>query len=450
MTSLVSFPALGIEFQLNRVAFSIGDFAVYWYGILIAAALGLGIIYASKKSRTFGVDADNLLDVIMIGTVFGIIGARLYYIIFSAPGEFTSFADWIDLRKGGVGFYGAVIGGLASALITCKVKKMHFLPVADVAALGFLLGQGIGRWGNFVNQEAFGTNTDLPWGMTSDAVTRYLTAQQSFLTAHNITVDPALPVHPTFLYESLWCILGFIVLNSYIRKRKFDGELLLMFFAWNGVGRAIIEGFRTDSLYIGSYRISQLLAVFGALLSVIAILVIRSRIRKNPDRSYLMPYGKTPEWVSEQAQLAEKRAAARHGKDSAENTAEVVEEDEEEAEKKENRRVFKASPKPEAVETTEDKNEVEDKPETDEKPASEEKAEVESEPEAASEDKSEAATEPEADEKPAAEEKVSTKGGISAEELLSSDLLAPKIKKSKLNAEGGKKSSKKSAETKED
>lgn len=324
MSTVVSFPELGWSFTVNRVAFSIGGFDVYWYGILIGIGLLLGIWYALRHAREFGIDSDRMLDVIIVGTIFGIIGARLYYVIFAAPGEFTSFADILNMRKGGVAFYGMVIGALLSALITCKVRKVKLLPMVDVATIGFLIGQGVGRWGNFINQEAFGTNTSLPWGMTSDTVTRYLTAHAEELTSHGIFVNPNMAVHPTFLYESLWCLLGFIVLTRFVKKRRFDGEIALMYFAWNGFGRAFIEGLRTDSLYWGSVRISQLLAVLGAFLSIIVILLIRSKIKKEKNPEFLKPYGKTEACASELAALAELRAS-KSKKNAVEEESEAEE-----------------------------------------------------------------------------------------------------------------------------
>ncbi len=315
MSTIVQFPGLGIELPITRVAFSIGSFDVYWYGVILGLGLALGMIWALKNTREFGVDQDKFIDLLLVGTVAGIIGARLYYVAFAQPGEFTSFWQIFDLRRGGVAFYGAVIFGLGSAILMCRKTKVRFLPVADLASVGFLIGQGIGRWGNFFNQEAFGANTTLPWGMTSDTVRRYLANNLDMLAQKGITVDPALPVHPTFLYESLWCALGFILISRYIKKRKFDGEITLLYFAWNGFGRAIIEGLRTDSLYLGGIRISQMLAIVGCAASVIAVLVIRNKIKSAPDKNYLVPYGHTDECARELAAIADERAAQKRGEE---------------------------------------------------------------------------------------------------------------------------------------
>ncbi len=319
MSTTVSFPGLGLAFSIDRVAFSIGNFDIYWYGILIGLGLALGMIYAVRHAKEFGIDADRMLDVIIVGTIFGVIGARLYYVVFAPEGMFTSFQDLIDTRKGGVAFYGAVIGAILSAVITCKIRKVKLLPMIDVASVGFLIGQGIGRWGNFFNQEAFGTNTTLPWGMTSDTVVHYLTGNAEMLKAHNIFVDPAMPVHPTFLYESLWCLLGAVIFMSYAKRRKFDGEMTLLYFAWNGFGRAFIEGMRTDSLYWGDIRVSQLLAIVGAVLAMIAVFVVRLKINKSDNPDYLIPYGHTEKAAAELAAF-EKERLAKSKKDGGDET----------------------------------------------------------------------------------------------------------------------------------
>lgn len=307
MSTVVSFPGLGLEFTVNRVAFSIGGFDIYWYGILIGLGLALGMIYALRHAREFGIDADRMLDVVIAGTIFGVIGARLYYVAFAPQGMFNSFADILNMRKGGVAFYGAVIGAVLAALLTCGWRKVKLLPMIDVATVGFLVGQGIGRWGNFFNQEAFGTNTTLPWGMTSETIVNYLRNNAEMLQSHNIFVDPTMPVHPTFLYESVWCLLGALVFILYAKRRRFDGEMALMFLAWNGFGRAFIEGLRTDSLYIGEYRVSQILAILCAALAVLTICFIRLRISRKADPAYLMPYGHTEKCAEDLALLEKER-----------------------------------------------------------------------------------------------------------------------------------------------
>ena len=315
--SNVSFPALGLSFELNRTAITIGGFEVYWYGIIIGVGMLIAMLYAFSKTKELGIDDDKFFDVIIVGIIAGVVGARAYYIIFSSPGQFNTFADIIDIRDGGLGFYGAVIFAFASVFFMCRYKKMKMLPILDITSIGFLLGQGLGRWGNFFNQEAFGTNTKLPWGMTSDTIQRYLTSNLSNIEAHGMKVDPSLPVHPTFLYESIWLLIGFLVLTLFLKKRRFDGELTLMFIAWNGAGRVFIEGLRTDSLYLGNIRISQLLAGVGVILSIGAIVFIRIKQKKSGDEKFLMPFGHTEEWATEYAAIAERQEQAKAKKETA-------------------------------------------------------------------------------------------------------------------------------------
>ena len=259
MTYHVQFPGLGLEFTLDRVAFTVFGMPIYWYGILIATGLALAIVFAFSHARRFGIDSDRMVDVILIGTVCAVIGGRAFYVA-TAPFEYASFAEMLDIRLGGVAIYGAVIAAFLSGYFACRWRKVPILPMFDLAGMGFLLGQGIGRWGNFVNQEAFGTNTTLPWGMYSEGTCNYLSSVQETLAAQGVAVDPSLPVHPTFLYESIWCLLGFFLLWAYMKRRKFHGELILMYVMWYGAERFFVEGLRTDSLMVGSFRISQVIA----------------------------------------------------------------------------------------------------------------------------------------------------------------------------------------------
>ena len=199
-----------------------------------------------------------------------------------APFEYQSLWEMVDIRKGGIAIYGAVIGAFVFGALAAKWRKVPLLPLFDLVSLGFLIGQGIGRWGNFVNQEAFGTNTTLPWGMYSEGTEAYLKSVQVTLQA-GVTVDPTAPVHPTFLYESIWCLLGFLVLSHFFKKRRFNGQIFLSYIIWYGLGRAWIEGLRTDSLLIGNtgLRASQLVAIgsviVAAMLMVIGLRSVKGR-----------------------------------------------------------------------------------------------------------------------------------------------------------------------------
>ena len=269
----VQFPGLGLEFTVNRVALSIGGFNIYWYGVIIAAGMLLALLYAFRHAVDFGIDSDRLVDVVAIGTVMAIVCARVYYVAM-APFAYQSVWEMIDIRLGGIAIYGAVIGAFVFGGLAARWRKVPLLPLFDLVALCFLIGQGIGRWGNFVNQEAFGTNTTLPWGMYSEGTKAYLQSVQVTLPA-GMTVDPSMPVHPTFLYESLWCLVGFVILALYVKHRRFHGQLFLMYAIWYGLGRGWIEGLRTDSLLIGNtgLRASQLVAYCSALAAFFLLLL---------------------------------------------------------------------------------------------------------------------------------------------------------------------------------
>lgn len=268
----VEFSGLGLEFTLNRVAFSIGDFQVYWYGILIATGLLLAMAFAFRYAPDFGINADRLVDVVAIGTVMAIICARIAYVAM-APFEYESVWEMLDIRQGGIAIYGGIIGAFVFGGLAARWRKIPLRPLFDVVGMGFFIGQGIGRWGNFMNQEAFGCNTTLPWGMYSEGTYRYLANMQQTLAAQGVTVDPTQPVHPTFLYESLWCLFGFLVLFLYMRHRRFHGQLFLMYLFWYGLGRYWIEGLRTDSLLIGNtnLRFSQVVALITVAASLVLL-----------------------------------------------------------------------------------------------------------------------------------------------------------------------------------
>ena len=269
--------ALKSGIDIDRVAFKIPgtNFEIYWYGLTIAVGIILAMIYGFRKMKKAGIDPDRATDAVIGGFFGAIVGARLYYIMFS---DSTPFSKFFDFREGGLAIYGGLIGAIVVGGIIVKLRKLRLTAMLDVVAPCFFIGQCLGRWGNFFNQEAFGTNTELPWGMLSKTTATYI---KNHIT--DGSVDPTMPIHPCFLYESLWCLLGFIILHAYFKHRKFDGEVFLCYTAWYGLGRFFIEGLRTDSLYIGSVRVSQLLAAACFVVSVIAIIVVRVRIAKNKD-----------------------------------------------------------------------------------------------------------------------------------------------------------------------
>ena len=250
----VQFPGLGLEFTINRVALSIGGFNIYWYGVIIAAGMVLAMLFAFRNADDFGINSDRLIDVILVGAVMAIVCARIYYIVF-APFKYES-------------------------LWQAKIRRIPILPLFDLVGICFLIGQGVGRWGNFVNQEAFGSNTTLPWGMYSEGTYNYLLSVQATLAAEGVTVTPTQPVHPTFLYESIWCLVGFVLLASHIKKRRFNGELFLLYIIWYGLGRYWIEGLRTDALMVTStLRTSQLVALVSVATAVVLLVAGLQRFK---------------------------------------------------------------------------------------------------------------------------------------------------------------------------
>ena len=283
LTNLVQFPGLGLSFHLNRVAFSIGGVHIYWYGVCIAVGLCLALVFAFRHSIEFGVDPDGMVDVILIGVVLGIVSARAYYVAM-APFKYESIWEMIAIRDGGLAIYGGIIGGFLFGGLACKRRGVPVLPMFDLTAMGFLLGQGCGRWGNFFNQEAFGCNTTLPWGMFSETTRAYLMG--STVTAQSgVTIDPNLPVHPTFLYESIWCFVGFLLLFRYIKKRKFNGDIALRYMIWYGAGRFWIEALRTDSLMLVpsiGLRASQLVAGIAVVVGVAAEIYFTHKFKDKP------------------------------------------------------------------------------------------------------------------------------------------------------------------------
>ena len=265
---ILRFPGLGWEIPISRVAVSIGSLEIYWYGVIIAVGFGLGLWVYLSHNRSCGIHPDEGLDIILWSMLGAIVGARAYYVAFQWDHYKDNLKEIFNLRGGGLAIYGGIIGALIVAFIVCRSKKLPMLPVADAAFPGVMLGQAIGRWGNFFNMEAFGTNTTLPWGMTSDTISNYLSRHQAALLAQGVVVDPAMPVHPTFLYESLWNLIGVAVLLLWLfPRRSYDGQITLGYTAWYGLGRFFVEGLRTDSLMWGSVRVSQAL---GGVLSIVA------------------------------------------------------------------------------------------------------------------------------------------------------------------------------------
>lgn len=274
--SIISFPGLGIKpFAINGIAFSIGPLEVHWYGLIICLGMILGFTVAYRRMKNINVTLDDLADIALICVPSAIIGARLYWVLTSLD-KIHSFYDVISIWEGGLAIYGGVIAGVISFVLVCKYKKKPILKMCDCAAPGLILGQIIGRWGNFFNAEAFGDALSYDFLGTKFDISSFAETNPLRMTIDGITR------HPTFLYESLWNLVGFVLMNLLFNKKAFDGEVLLWYLSWYGLGRCIIEGFRTDSLFIGPFRISQLIALLCFVAGTTAIIAIR--IKKNIER----------------------------------------------------------------------------------------------------------------------------------------------------------------------
>ncbi len=267
--SLISFPSLGIEVNPGRTL-ALGPLTIHYYGAIIAAGLLLAMLYSCKRGKKFGLKEDDILDGFLWVTPFAIVCARIYYVAFS-------WADYRDnpisvfyIWEGGIAIYGGVLGAVLGMWILCKVKKLKFTAVLDLILTAFLIGQFIGRWGNFMNREAFGAATD------------------SFLRMglFNTKTGAWEYYHPTFLYESMWNVVGFLLLHFLADKRKYDGQMALGYAAWYGLGRAWIEGLRVDSLYWGPFRVSQVLAAVTCV-AALAVLIWQNTREHDPAKLYV-------------------------------------------------------------------------------------------------------------------------------------------------------------------
>ncbi len=277
--SPISFPGLfgDWEFTASGKALNIGN-GIYWYGILIALGVILAVLFCMSQRKKYGISEDNLLDGVLWGIPCGVIGARLYYVIFyldqfrNAEGKLV-LKEVIAIWDGGLAIYGGIIVAVLVCLILSRVKKFNLWALMDLVVMGLLIGQSLGRWGNFMNREAFGSETTLPWRMQ--------------LT---LTTGEVVQVHPTFLYESLWNALGLLMIVFVIsRARRFDGENTCFYFLWYGIGRFWIEGLRTDSLYLFDWtlfdkpiRVSQALSLVIVVVALAALLINVNKKNRKP------------------------------------------------------------------------------------------------------------------------------------------------------------------------
>ena len=255
----VSFPGLGIgEFTIDPVAIPIGkNITIEWYAIIICVGILAAFFVCERLAPRFELTADHLLDAILVGLPAGFVGARLWYILGDLK-NFDSFMDVIAVWEGGLAIYGGIFGACIAAIFFCRAKKVSLLNMLDIVSIGFMIGQIIGRWGNFANVEVFGVQTDLPWrmGVGVDCIAEY--------------------VHPLFLYESLWNLLGLLLILGYMDFRKYRGEIFLLYTAWYGIGRAWMEPMR-DAAYnlkIFGLRVNMVLAIVMAVLALAAFIIL--------------------------------------------------------------------------------------------------------------------------------------------------------------------------------
>ena len=289
-TVLVKFAGIAKEFTVSNTL-NLGFTTVRWYGAIIAFGFLLAVLFGGRIAYKWKINLDKMIDVLLYGTIGGILGARLYYVAFKWDYYGQHLSEVFKIWEGGLAIYGGILGGLLAAFIVCKAEKLNFFNLLDMASMSLLIGQGIGRWGNYANQEAFGSITNRNWGMMSDTVAEYISEHASYFGLGNVEnvkqyiADNDIYVHPTFFYESVWCLLGFLVLYIIMRKRrKFSGQLFLCYGVWYGFERMVVEGLRSDSLYIAntSIRVSQMLSAVLMLVSLVLVIALYVKFSKHP------------------------------------------------------------------------------------------------------------------------------------------------------------------------
>lgn len=272
--SPITFPGLGIEID-PAAGFTVGPLSINFYGLIIATGLILAVVYAWKRCSQFGIKADDITDGVLYIVPFAVICARAYYCIFEWEARFASNPiSALYIWEGGLAIYGGVIGALIGVSVFCYFKRIKLPALLDLVALGFLIGQSMGRWGNFFNREAYGAETD------------FFLRMGLMLTPDRYASTEMLYYHPTFLYESVWNLAGFLVLHFVSKRRQYDGQVALGYVVWYGLGRAWIEGLRTDSLYWGDFRVSQILAVLSCIAAAIVLIVLALR-KHDPRKLYV-------------------------------------------------------------------------------------------------------------------------------------------------------------------
>ncbi len=320
-TVLVRFAGIAQEFSVSKIL-DLGFVQVRWYGAIIAFGFLLAVLFGGRIAYVWKINLDKMIDVLLFGTIGAIVGARLYYVAFKWDYYSLHLSEIPKIWEGGLAIYGGIIGGILAAFVVCKIEKLNFYNLLDMVGMSLLIGQGIGRWGNYANQEAFGGFTYRNFGMMSDTVIDYIEAHPASFGLEGVTdiashiAENNLYVHPTFFYESVWCILGFFILYIILKKyRKFSGQLFLTYGLWYGIERMIVEGMRTDSLYIGStgIRVSQALSFGIVVVCGVLLAALLVKYTKHPKPiegvDYFLPKTEK-ELAAEQKKLERKKRRA--------------------------------------------------------------------------------------------------------------------------------------------
>lgn len=278
MISKISFPGIHLgPFEIDPVLISGSFFTIRWYGAIITLGMILGVIYAAYCAKKSKISIDDLLDYVIFAVPSGIICARLYYVIFNI-GEYHSFYDVIAIWNGGLAIYGGIIGGFTAIFAVSKFKKKNLAAVLDCFAPGVLIGQIFGRWGNFFNAEAYGTLDKIGFPFIGDIATPSFESDFPLRMVIENPLVGEIAVHPTFLYESVWNLCGLLLIHFLFKHKKFNGEIVLVYLSWYGFGRFFIEGMREDSLMLGSFRVSQLVAAACVIIGI-TLLVLGFKLK---------------------------------------------------------------------------------------------------------------------------------------------------------------------------
>lgn len=288
--NIVAFPGLGIELFLKETAFVVFGLNVQWYGIILTAGIIFAfLLFYRLAVKVEKIPEDHILNLTLITIPIAIVGARLTYVLTSGY-EYKTFWDIINIRSGGIAVYGSIIFGALTMLVYCRVKKLPFLKIVDAAALAEMVGQIIGRWGNFVNGEAYGKSANiakLPWRMTIQ--------EQKLIDSKWVNISAPVVAHPTFLYESLWNLIGLIIISRFYKRKKRDGQILLMYLAWYGLGRGLIEILRTDSLTVFGQKLFVYLGLGSFLVcsALLAVMFVKTDRKEKELSEYRAAYGES-------------------------------------------------------------------------------------------------------------------------------------------------------------